>query len=455
MSTHSPSLPAGRRTAPLPQRVIALLVDGSVPALLAALNVAFSGSDQVSLIVSSIVFMLMVGWGCYVWYAGATRAATPGMRLVGIECVDAAKDGPIGWGRFFVRQLLFGVLAATVLGLGLMLTFLVLDPTRRGWHERASGSVMVARGRAAVPAYAMAQQAAAGWGQPAAIAQQGYAPAYAPQPQAQPQPAYAPQPTMGPGGAYAYAPVDEPEVPTWDGDEASLIDFARRGGTPAPRWQPPRIAPMPALTIESLPPTRSQLDQTLPPPGPDPEPAYAAPAEQPWNPTGLPPLQLPEPEMWAEATMAPPPAEVPTATRPAQQPASTAAPAPEPADEGEGTVLRPRAVPSAWQILLDDGRTLPLGAGVLLGRNPVAEPGDEAYGLIAIDDPTRTISKTHLVIGVDAAGPWMCDRESTNGSGHWLPNGDFVEAPAGQRVPLFDGALVGFGDLRLLVRLAR
>jgi hypothetical protein len=44
---------------------------------------------------------------------------------------------------------------------------------------------------------------------------------------------------------------------------------------------------------------------------------------------------------------------------------------------------------------------------VLLGRNPQARPGEEHATLIKIADTTRTVSKSHLELGLNAAGLYV------------------------------------------------
>ena len=63
---------------------------------------------------------------------------TPGMALAGIRCISIADGGAIGLGRAFVRAVL----------LALLIPALVVDDARRGWHDRAAGSVVVNKLRA-------------------------------------------------------------------------------------------------------------------------------------------------------------------------------------------------------------------------------------------------------------------------------------------------------------------
>ncbi|MEQ1736317.1 MAG: FHA domain-containing protein [Rhodoglobus sp.] len=52
----------------------------------------------------------------------------------------------------------------------------------------------------------------------------------------------------------------------------------------------------------------------------------------------------------------------------------------------------------------------------LLGRNPVAEPGEYVDSLVTISDPGKSVSKTHLEFGQDGGTFWISDRYSGNGT---------------------------------------
>jgi uncharacterized RDD family membrane protein YckC len=58
---------------------------------------------------------------------------TPGMALAGIRCISIHDGGAIGLGRSFVRAVLLALLIPAV----------IMDESRRGWHDRAAGSVVV------------------------------------------------------------------------------------------------------------------------------------------------------------------------------------------------------------------------------------------------------------------------------------------------------------------------
>ena len=119
-------------------------------------------------------------------------------------------------------------------------------------------------------------------------------------------------------------------------------------------------------------------------------------------------------------------------------------------DDVERTQVRPGAGGPAQvavlRIRLDDGRDFQLDRSVLVGRNPVGQTGEQHAQLLAVDDPGRSISKTHLHLLTDGAGIWVTDRQSTNGSAVTTPDG--LRTPLVPGVPTFvtPGSSVHFGD---------
>jgi hypothetical protein len=106
--------------------------------------------------------------------------------------------------------------------------------------------------------------------------------------------------------------------------------------------------------------------------------------------------------------------------------------------------------PETAEIELSDGRRLYVERTALVGRNPVARTSVRA---IRVHDPNRSVSKTHLQIGVEPGGVWVADRGSTNGTVVTLPDGGQVRCGVDQRVRLRVGSVVMFGDCALrLVR---
>lgn len=125
-------------------------------------------------------------------------------------------------------------------------------------------------------------------------------------------------------------------------------------------------------------------------------------------------------------------------------------PPPHADDDVERTQVRPGtggpAPVAVLRIRLDDGRDFQLDRSVLVGRNPVGQAGEQHAQLLAVDDPGRSISKTHLHLLTDGAGIWVTDRQSTNGSAVTTPDG--LRTPLVPGVPTFvtPGSSVHFGD---------
>ncbi|MGY4642924.1 RDD family protein [Cellulomonas sp. URHB0016] len=116
------------------------------------------------------------------------------------------------------------------------------------------------------------------------------------------------------------------------------------------------------------------------------------------------------------------------------------------AEDHGGGALRPASA----EIELSDGRLLTIERTALVGRNPAA---DVDVQLVRVVDPDRSVSKTHLQIGVELGGVWIADRGSTNGTVVTLPDGAQVVCGADQQVRLRVGSTVTFGDCSLrLVR---
>jgi uncharacterized RDD family membrane protein YckC len=62
---------------------------------------------------------------------------TPGMALAGLRCVSVVDGGAIGLPRALLRAVLLALLIPAV----------IVDADRRGWHDRAGGSVVIVKPR--------------------------------------------------------------------------------------------------------------------------------------------------------------------------------------------------------------------------------------------------------------------------------------------------------------------
>jgi hypothetical protein len=109
------------------------------------------------------------------------------------------------------------------------------------------------------------------------------------------------------------------------------------------------------------------------------------------------------------------------------------------------------AGPAAGLVLVVDtgDRVVVTGAG-LIGRRPV--PGDETWAhLVTIDDPTQSVSSTHLAFWPADAGLDVLDRGSTNGTVLLDPAGKPWSLPPGAPARVAAGWTLVLGNRRVRV----
>lgn len=401
----------------------------------------------------------LVQWGLH-----GTLGWTVGRRLLGLRTVDIDTGRPIGLGRVLVRGL---VVAAGLLGFGVGQLLVLASPLfdesdrRRGWHDRAVRSEVVdVRGLAS--ADRLARWSAADRAAPSA-------PGRLPHPHDGSTPR-AGVSSAGVGGAptpadavAAAAPVipavpAEAPTPVRDGVPSLSRRLADRdqttGGLVMPPFSTPGLGPdmdtrvLPAIRADQIGvPSPHGPFPAAPPPHPSgsSDPVCGAPPQLPSTP---PPAPAPAP--------APSPALTPPPWRPPAPPEEPDLPVSRLDDGLEMTVRRWSPSGSAaaassvpqWRVRLSDGRVIPLERPLLVGRNP--DTLGAAVG-VRVDDPARSVSKTHLQLGVDEGGAWVADRGSTNGTLVTLPDGQRIVCLADRRVRLPRGSVVAFGEHSLTI----
>ena len=445
-------LPPGVTPGPLGTRFVAYLIDGVVTTLIAVLPVVLIWYTNLSpAVIATVASILMLAWAVLVWWMFAVRGAGPGMQLMHLQLVALANGRPIGWGRFLLRQLILFGLALTGIGLLLMVIFLAQHPRRQGWHDLAVNSVVIkerqlARSRpASQPRHAAAPEAglsAAG------------------------QPAQTPGQPAAPGSVSPSALAPPPHYPSPEGVPAGYPSpQSAPAGYPSPQGPPGGYPSSPQRSPERRTPTSSPLPGGTPPayePASHSAPGRPSdPASQPLQPAGHGPAgygSVPPPLVPPEALQSPPGSRFGAGQPGAGQPGAgqfTPGSGPEPvAGAGSGSG-RSQTVPSSatsWRAVLDDGRQIVIEGLVLLGRNPQARPGEEHATLIKVADTTRTVSKSHLEISLDARGLHIVDRGSTNGSTVTSVSGVTRRCAPGEPIQVEPGSIVSFGDHWLEVR---
>ncbi|MET4783028.1 FHA domain-containing protein [Glaciihabitans sp. UYNi722] len=135
-----------------------------------------------------------------------------------------------------------------------------------------------------------------------------------------------------------------------------------------------------------------------------------------------------------------PPAAVPTAPSPV-------VPVPQPT-QGTPAVEKPQG---QWSLGLHDGSVIHVSGTLLLGRDPARVENWTSAGLLRINDPEKSVSKTHAAI--DCTGPefWITDLFSTNGVAVTTPDGVESVLDPGERASIPSGSTIELGRYRMLV----
>lgn len=176
------------------------------------------------------------------------------------------------------------------------------------------------------------------------------------------------------------------------------------------------------------------------------------PAATPTDPTAAAPVAPPADLVSAPAA---PPAAAPAVAAPAvaapaaAEPAAATTPTPMPA-------FFP-AVPGrpvAWSLVLPDGTELRLDGDTVLGRDPAVSSvtGAPDAAAVRVDDPAKTVSKTHARLEPHGDEVLVHDLGSTNGVAVVDGTGQHLVDPASPR-PARDGATIALGEY--LIRLSR
>lgn len=97
------------------------------------------------------------------------------------------------------------------------------------------------------------------------------------------------------------------------------------------------------------------------------------------------------------------------------------------------------------------GESVQVTASGLIGRNPHPEPGEAFDMLVAIVDPGKSVSKTHLEFGHADGWFWVSDRYSGNGTVLREPGTEPRRCEPGRRYRVPRGSRVDLGDQFMIV----
>ncbi|PKQ35703.1 MAG: hypothetical protein CVT61_04750 [Actinobacteria bacterium HGW-Actinobacteria-11] len=411
--------PALDQIAPLSRRAVAYVIDALIAGGLAivlgggllvaaSLTGSVEGMVGVLLVGGPVVSLVLLGW-FVVYTVMQAGAGSIGMRAQGVRLVAAADGGPLGFGRALLRNVIFGLAAAVVVGYFTPL----FDGSGRfqGWHDKVAGSLIL-DARKAGPVGSASE---------AASSSSASAPGLA-------------TPTTGP--AIPGLPQSVPAAPA-----------------PAAPAQAAPAAPAPAAPAPAAPASSSLPPRPAAPPAPVAESgsliAFVPGITQDAPPRSEPPAQL-EPELDATvqqhpvAPVTPPAPPAPVAAPPVPPlPVAPAPAAPEVVEQDDDLEETRISVPGHRLVFTwDDGTRVSVSRRTIFGRNPAPEEGAT---LVPVRDETLSLSKTHFEAAAETSGGWVRDRHSTNGM-TIVRDGQRIACPAGQRVPVRLGDAIEIGD---------
>ncbi len=121
-------------------------------------------------------------------------------------------------------------------------------------------------------------------------------------------------------------------------------------------------------------------------------------------------------------------------------------------DDFEDTrIVAPGARGDRFVLQFSTGESVSVTGSGLLGRNPVAEPGEYFDALVTISDPGRSVSKTHLEFGQEGGSFWVSDRYSGNGTVVREPERAARRCDPGKRYRIVRGTRVDIGEQFFIV----
>jgi hypothetical protein len=132
-------------------------------------------------------------------------------------------------------------------------------------------------------------------------------------------------------------------------------------------------------------------------------------------------------------------------------PPRTAAPGAATAGDQDAAALEATGERVRWRLAAPTGTDVAVLGPSVVGRAPRTAEAPGAAHAVAIDDPARTVSKTHALVVPDGASLVVTDLRSTNGVRIERPGGAVERLEAGGTTRVGDGEVLVLGELRLLV----
>lgn len=395
----------GRRLA---WRILAIIIYGTLDVLLTFapfyLLVIYRMSPDAFNTLNIVTGVMAFAWLGFVIIRLVRTGATPLMSLTGVRWVRVDTGAPAGWAGLG-KLLLQSAIGTLTFGVGsIIICFASMDEINRTWFDRTLGIVPI-NTKAGRDTYKTP------------VAPQSQAPA---------------QPVVQPWNATASAAASLPPVPS--------VPLSAPPAPPAPE---PEATHVPWASAASdpvpTPPTRVSAQASAP--------AATAPSSDyigstPWSNSD------------SDASASEPAAtEQPLSFSPHSSSYSTSAQASDSSlsqdDADDRTQLGVRY--DTARVTFDTGVTYPFGGTIVLGRNPLAPASHPTASPVPVDDPQRTVSKTHVALTATREGVLVEDLHSTGGTVIVRADGEETPVLPGAPVQACAGDTVRYGQRSVVI----
>lgn len=345
--------------------------------------------DDIEHLVLAILFL------CFAWFIMLVivivrTGATPMMRAVGVRWVRYDTGAAAGWASLW-KLVLQGLIASFTFGLGpMIICFASMDEMNRTWFDRTLGIVPI-NTKAGRDTYKT----------PA------------------PEPEEEPEPVVHPWNATSSAAASLPPVPTVPEKETETVHVPWGSAIPDPSPAAPSVS-SPAASAPT--PSSDYIGAT------------------PWSTSGTgvstPAAEVSEPPL----SFTPPSSSYS---------GSASASSHHEDDDDDRTQLGVRY--DTARVTFDTGVDYPFGGSIVLGRNPVAPASRPTASLVPVDDPDRTVSKTHVVLTATREGVLVEDLHSTGGTVVVRADGQETPVVPGSPVVAAPGDTVRYGQRSVVI----
>lgn len=380
----------GRRLA---WRILAIIIYGTLDVLLTlAPLLAFIYRMPVDTYntLSLVTSVLIFAWFAFVIVKFVRTGASPLMGLTGVRWVRYDTGVPAGWAGLG-KLLLQAFIGTLTFGVGsIIICFASMDEVNRTWFDRTLGIVPI-NTKAGRDPYRTA----------------------APEPEAEPEP------VVHPWNATASAAASLPPVPTVPAQEKETAEVPWGSAIPDPN---PAFSPAPSPAASTPAPSSDYIGAT------------------PWSTSGT-----------GVSTPAPKVSEPPLSFTPPSSSYSGSASASSlhEDDDDDRTQLGVRY--DTARVTFDTGVDYPFGGSIVLGRNPVAPASRPTASPVPVDDPDRTVSKTHVVLTATREGVLVEDLHSTGGTVVVRADGQETPVVPGSPVVAAPGDTVRYGQRSVVI----